>query len=170
MITKQVAVTKYVACDDQEFDTHADCESHEREVRCLLEHEVKRLLGEMRELKYAINEARIRAQIELLHAQKLKPEARSARDKSQYCTLMSNYWHHTSEYNVKRCELYRVRRMMSMTIDNLYQWFGHHRKKSSVARLERRRRSCAWRQENTPDKWRTPNKILVNKLPKEEQQ
>jgi hypothetical protein len=52
-----------------------------------------------------------------------------------------------------------------MVIDNLYMWFGLHKKKSSVARLERRKRSLIFRRDHTPDQWRTPHKIRVSKLP-----
>lgn len=90
--------------------------------------------------------------------------------KSKYCSLMAEYWRLVSEYNVKRRELYEVRRRIRIETDRLYMWFGHYKKKSSVARLERKRRSARWRQENTPDKWSTPNKIRVSKLQKEEQQ
>lgn len=36
------------------------------------------------------------------------------------------------------------------------------------AKKERRQMSLRWRQENTPDKWRTHNKIRVSKQPKED--
>ena len=83
--------------------------------------------------------------------------------KSEYCKLMHDYWKFTSEYNVKRRELFEVRRKISMATDNLYKWFGLRKKQSSIARLERKRRSLRWRSEHTVDKWRTPHKILVDK-------
>lgn len=169
MTTKQVTVTKYIACDNQVFNTRSECEAHEREVRLTLEDEVWELSKRKRELLYAINEARIKARIAWLDARKLKPEVRGAMDKCRYCALMSNYWSRTSEYNTKRRELFEVRRKISMVIDSLYMGFGLHKKQSSVARLERRSRSDSWRKENPPDKWRTPNKIRVSKQPKEEQ-
>lgn len=164
MTTKEVTVTKYVACDDQEFNTRSECEAHEREVRNVLEHDVYELRLDKRELLYAINEARIKARISLNEAQRLKSEVRSAKGKSEYCKMMSEYWRFTSEYNIKRRELFVIRRKVSMAIDNLYVWFGLHKKKSSIARLERRKRSLAFRCEHTPDQWRTPNKIRVCKL------
>lgn len=163
MTIKKVTVTKYIACDGQEFDTHDVCFAHEREVMNMLENDVYQLQCEMRKLLYAINDARINARISWIDAQKLKPTG-GAREKCEYCALMSSYWSRTADYNVRRRELFEVRRKISIEIDNLYMWFGHHKKKSSVARLERKRRSDVWRQENTPDKWRTPNKIRVGKL------
>ena len=165
MTTKQVTVTKFIACDGMEFGTRSECEAREREVRNLLEHDVYELRRKKYELKNAINEARINARIAWLDAQKLKAEARSAMSKSEYCKLMANYWAYTSAYNSKRRTLFEVRRRISASIDSLYMWFGHYKKKSSVARLERRRRSDAWRKEHTPDRWRTPHKIRVSKPP-----
>lgn len=168
MTTKQVTVTKFISCDGMEFGTRQECEAREREVRNLLEHDLWEQWHKGRELKNTINEARINAQITLLDAQELKLKAMSAMQKSKYHKLMVNYWAYTSAYNVKLRELYEVRRKMSMIIDSLYMWFGSHKKKSSTARVERRRRSHAWRVANTPDKWRTPNKIRVSKQPKED--
>lgn len=170
MTTKQVTVTKYISCDGNEFNTCQDCEEHERGTCDLLECQVRELLGKKRELRYAINEARIKARIARLDAEKLKPEARSSAGKSKYCKMMSEYWALVywalvHVYNVKRRELNDVRRTMSMVIDNLYMWFGRHKKQSAIARLERRRRSDMWRREHTPDQWRTPIKIRVSKLP-----
>lgn len=168
MTTKEVTVTKYIACDKQEFITRAECEAHEREVRNLLEHEVYDQRGVKRQLLFAINEARIKARIAWIDAQKWKTETRSAMGKSKYHILMADYWNRTSVYNAKRRELREVRRSLSVSTDRLYMWFGLH-KKSWVAKLERRRRSEEWRKANAPDKWRTPNKIRVSKQPKEEQ-
>lgn len=165
MTTKQVTVTKYIACDGRELDTSDRCMAHERETRNVLEHDVYQMRLDMRELMYAINEARINARISMVEAQRLKSEVRSAKGKSEYCKMMSEYWRFTSEYNIKRRELFVIRRKVSMAIDNLYMWFGLHKKKSSVARLERRKRSLMFRRDHTPDQWRTPHKIRVSKLP-----
>lgn len=169
MTTKEVTVTKYIACDGVEFNTCSECEAHEREVRNLHEQQVYELRCRKRELLYAINDARINARITWLKAEEWKAQTRSAMGKSKYFSLMAEYWQLTSEYNTKQRELYNVRRRIGMAIDSLYTCFGQHKKQSSVARLERRRRSLRWRQENTPDKWTTPNKIRVSKQPKEEQ-
>ena len=168
MTTKQVTVTKYISGDGGEFDTRSECEAHERETRNILEHQAWELLRQKRELRYAINEARINARIARLDAEKLKPTARSAMGKSEYFKLMSDYWRLTSVCNVRRRELFEVRRRISMVNDNLYLWFGLRKKQSSVARLERKRRSFAWRREHTPDQWRTPHKIRVSKPPAKE--
>lgn len=165
MTTKVVEVTRYISCDGGEFNTRSECEAHERETRNLLEHNVWELQGKKRELLCAINEARINARIAWLDARKLKPEARSAMGKSEYCKLMSDYWRFVSVYNTRRRELHELRQRIGFATDNLYMWYGFHRKKSSVARLERKKRSLAWRREHTQDQWTTPHKILVSKLP-----
>lgn len=169
MTTTQVMVTKYIACDDQEFITRQECEAHEREVRNLLEHEVYELRGDKRKLLFVVNEARIKARIAWIDAQKWKQETRSALGKSKYHMLMSDHWNQTSIYNAKRRELREVRRRISVSTDRLYMWFGLHTR-AWIAKLERRRRSEEWRKANTPDKWRTPYKIRVSKQPNEEQQ
>ena len=165
MTAKQVTVTKYVSCDDVEFDSCDECAAHEREVRNLLEHNVYESRCKKRELLYAINEARINARIAWLDAQRMKPVARSAKVKSEYCKRMSEYWHLASEYNIKRRQLFELRRSVSISTDNLYLWFGLHKKKANIARLERMGRSARWRQEHTPDQWRTPHKIRVSPHP-----
>lgn len=169
MTTKEVTVTKYIACDNKEFITRQDCWAYERDMRNLYEQRMYELRGDKRKLLYEVNEARIKARIAWLDAQKLKLRNSSAMNKSKYHALLSNYWQQISVYNTKRCELRDVRSRVSTIADRLYIWFGLHKKKSHVARLERRHRSEAWRKENTPDKWRTPNKIRVSKQPKEEQ-
>ena len=164
MTTKQVTVTKYVACDGSEFGTINECAAHERQLRNELEHDVYQLQLDKRELLYAINEARIKARISLNAAERLKYVARSAMGKCECCKMMAEYWRLTSVYNVKRRELHELRRNVSMMNDKLYDWFGLRKKQSSIARLERRKCSAMWRQEHTPDQWRTPHKIRVSKL------
>ncbi len=166
MTTKQVTVTKYISCDGGDFNTRSEGEAHERETRNLLEHNVWELQGKKRELLCAINEARINARIAWLDAQKLKDgvRSRSAKGKYGYHKMMSDYWQFVSVYNIRRQELFELRRKISFANDNLYMWYGLRRKKSSVARLERRKRSLAWRCDHTPDQWTTPNKIRVSKL------
>lgn len=168
MTTKQVTVTKYVACDGAEFGTLTECAAHEREVLNLLEANVYQLQLDKRDLLYAINEARINARISLNGAERLRSVARSAAGKSEYCKMMSEYWRFTSEYNVKRRELHELRRKLSSANDRLYDWFGLRKKQSSIARLERRKCSYMWRREHTPDQWTTPHKIRVSKPPAKE--
>ena len=153
MTTKQVTVTKYISCDGREFNERSECEKYEREIRSIIEHQEYELLKKRRELKYAINEARINARIARLDAENQKSEARSAIDKSKYCKLMSDYWVHVSIYNIKRSELRELRSNMGIVIDNLYMWFGLRKKKSSFSRLERRRRSLAWRNDHKQEQW-----------------
>ena len=153
MTTKQVTVTKYISCDGREFNELSECVAHEREIRELLEHQAYELLCKYRKLKYAINEARIKARIARLDAENQKAEARSAIDKSKYCNLMSDYWVHVSIYNTKRRELRDLRSAMSVVADNLYVWFGLHKKKSALARLKRRKRSLDWRSDHQKEQW-----------------
>lgn len=93
MTTKEVMVTKYIACDNQEFTTRQECEAHEREEMNLLEHEVYKLYCDKRRLLYEINEARIKKRISWIDAQDEKFRMRSAKSKSKYCATMSTYWH-----------------------------------------------------------------------------
>lgn len=165
MTTKQVTVTKYVACDGAEFGTLSECAAHEREVRNDLESNVYQLQLDKRELLYTINEARIKARISLNEAERLRSVARSAIGKSEHCKMMAEYWRLTSVYNVNRRELREVRRRISVSTDRLYMWFGLRKKQSSIARLERRKCSYMWRREHTPDQWRTPHKIRVSPHP-----
>ena len=153
MTTKQVTVTKYISCDGREFNESSECEAHEREIRGLLEYQERELFRKKRELMCAINEARINARIARLDAENQKHEAISAIDKSKYCKLMSDYWVHVSIYNIKRSELRELRSNMSIVTDNLYMWFGLRKKKSSFARLERRRRSLDWRNDHPQEQW-----------------
>ena len=169
MTTTQVTITKYIACDDQEFISRSECEDHEREVRKLVEEEVYELLCEKRKLRYAINEARIKAMLKKLDAEQLKQEARSANVKSEYCKLMSEYYGFIHVYKIKQRELFEARRSMRIIADKMYMWFGLRKKQSSIARSERNMRSALWRKEHTPDKCTTSNKIRVNKPQKEEQ-
>jgi len=78
MTTKVVEVTKYISCDGGEFNTRSKCEAHEREALNALENDVYQLRLDKQELLYAINEARINAQISLNAAKRMKPTARSA--------------------------------------------------------------------------------------------
>ena len=169
MTTKQVTVTKYVSCNGVEFDNKFECENYESNLKMELQDEEFKFKKKINELEEEVNECRINAQLAKLDAEKQKAEARSAMGKSRFCKLMADHFQHVSEYNQKRRKLREVRRALSMIIDNQYMWFGFKSRRSSVARLERKKRSLAWRREHTPDQWRTPNKIRVSKLPKEKQ-
>ena len=153
MTTRQVTVTKYISCDGREFNERSECEAHEREIRKLLEHQAYELLRKYRELKYAINEARINARIARLDAERQKSEARSTIDKSKYCMRMSDYFGFVSVYNIKRRELREARSSMGVVVNNLYMWFGLRKKKSSFSRLERMKCSLAWRNDHPKEQW-----------------
>ena len=165
MTTKQVTVTKYVSCSGIEFDNELECANYESNLRCELQQDVYEHLKKINELKEEIDECRIKAQLARLDAEKLKGLSVSAIDKSRFCKLMADHFMYVSEYNQKRRKLFEVRRALSMIIDNQYMWFGFKKRRSSVARLERKRMSLRWRSEHTPDQWRTPHKIRVSKLP-----
>ena len=165
MTTKQVTVTKFVSCSGIEFDNELECANYESNLRVELQQDVYEHLKKINELKEEVNMLRINAQLAKLDAEKQKAEARSAMGKSRFCKLMADHFQYVSEYNQKRRKLHEVRRALSMIIDNQYMWFGFKSRRSSVARLERKRMSLRWRSEHTPDQWRTPNKIRVSKLP-----
>lgn len=165
MTTKQVTVTKYVSCSGIEFDNELECANYESNLRVELQRDVYEHLKKINELKEEIDECRIKAQLARLDAEKLKGLSVSAIDKSRFCKLMADHFMYVSEYNQKRRKLFEVRRALSMIIDNQYMWFGFKKRRSSVARLERKRMSLRWKQEHTPDQWRTPHKIRVSKLP-----
>jgi len=166
MTTKQVTVTKFVSCSGVEFDNPVECESYESNLRSELHGDRYELRKRINELKEEINECRIKAQLARLDALKLKRECViTAMDRSRFCKLMADHFCHVSEYNQKRRKLFEARRALSMITDNLYMWYGEYARKSSVARLERKRKSDMWRREHTPDQWRTPHKIRVSKLP-----
>lgn len=166
MTTKQVTVTKYVSCSGVEFDNQIECERYECNLQRELHEDRYNLRKRINELKEEINERRIKAQLARLDALKLKRECViTAMDRSRFCELMSSHFFHVSEYNQKRRKLFDARRALSMITDNLYMWYGEYARKSSVARLERKRKSDMWKREHTPDKWTTPHKIRVSKLP-----
>ena len=166
MTTKQVTVVKYVACNGVAFDDKHECENYESNLKVDMQRDVFNLMSRIKDLKEEINEARINSQLARLDAEKVKREcAITAMDKAKYCELMARHFRHVGDYNQKRRKLWETRRALSMIIDNQYMWFGKKSRRSSVARLERKRKSDMWRRENTPDKWRTPHKIRVSKLP-----
>lgn len=170
MTTKQVTVTKYISCDGQEFDTQAECVAHERETRKFLEDKLYEFRCKKLALLEAINDSRINARILHLEIQKQKLKTRNDIGKSEYYKQLSTYWRFVSEYNTRRRTLSTLRRGIRDITNDLYKWFGRCKKKSSIARLERKEKSLRWRQENAPDKWRTPNKIRVSKLQQKEEQ
>lgn len=169
MTTKQVTVTKYVSCSGVEFDNPVECESYECNLRRELHGDRYNLRKRINELKEEINECRIKARLARLDALKLKRECViTAMDRSRFCKLMADHFCHVSEYNQKRRKLSEARHALSMITDNLYMWYGEYARKSSVARLERKRKSDMWKREHTPDKWTTPHKIRVSKQPAKE--
>lgn len=83
---------------------------------------------------------------------------------------MIEYYKNKSDYDVCRFDLHLERRYLNELFNNSCLWFGDRKHKSKLAKDIRKKKSLRWRQDNTPDKWRTPNKIRVSKQPKEEQQ
>ena len=164
MTTKQVTVVKYVSCSGVEFNSKLECKNYEDNLRVELQRDVYEHLKKINELKEEVNECRIKAKLARLDAERQKRMCVTAMDRSLFCTLMADHFKYVSEYNQKRHKLHEVRRALSMIIDNQYMWFGFKSRRSSVARLERKKRSLAWRREHTPDQWRTPHKIRVSKL------
>ena len=165
MTTKQKTVTMYVACNGVEFPSQYECENYESNLKVELQRDVFNHMERIKDLKEEVNEARINSQLARFDAEKVKRECVvTAMDRAKFCELMARHFRYVSDYNQKRRKLWEMRRALSMIIDNQYMWFGKKSRRSSVARLERKRKSEMWRRENTPDKWRTPHKIHVSKL------
>lgn len=166
----QKTVDRFIACDGTEFDDADKCLAHEREQRALLEYEIHQLRREIKEQKWVVTEAMMKARLTKIEADKCA-RFRSAglKAKREWHEKMIAYYDMCIEARNNKRRLREARRALSIKTDYAYQWFGDLKRKSSIAKLERRRKSLRWRQENTPDKWRTPNKIRCNKPPKEEQ-
>lgn len=166
MTSKQVTVTKYIACDDKEFNNIDECRAYEMEKRVKLKDEICKQRVLIASLKEKANESRLK--FHLAHC-----EAYNALNYGKMMTFhkrMAEYYEGKMQYIYHKSDLCIERRYLNKLINKYCLWFGGMRHKSTEAKAERREKSLRWRQENTPDKWRTPNKIRVNKLPKEEQQ
>ena len=167
----QKTVDRFIACDGMEFDGADKCLAHEREQRSVLYAEIQVLRMNIKELKRVVTEAMMRARLAKIDADSaMLYRSAGLKAKREWHEKMIAYYDMCIEARNQRGKLREARRGLSIKTDYAYQWFGDLKRKSSIAKLERRKKSLMWRRDNTPDKWRTPNKIRVNKLPKEEQQ
>lgn len=165
MTSKQVTVTKYIACDDKEFNDIHECLAYEQEKAVELEVEIRRYRGLITSLKEKANESRLKFRLAQCEANEALKDGKII----TFHKMMAEYYEGKIHYLYITSDLCIERRYLNKLINKYYLWFGRLKHKSTEAKAERRKKSLRWRQENTPDKWRTPNKIRVNKLPKEEQ-
>lgn len=165
MEIRRIEVCRYYACDGKVFDDADKCLAYEREIRVELDEKIHKRRCEIITLKEQADELRLRFSV-------AKCDALLALNTGGVRTFhkkMYEYYEGKSVYNVRRATLHSERVLLNRLLDKSYLWFKDRKHKSMYAKKERRQMSLRWRQENTPDKWRTPNKIRVSKQPKEEQ-
>lgn len=164
MFTKRVEVTRYYACDGKEFAHEDVCSSYEKALLVKLDIEIENKNIEISKLKFEKNKTRLQFLIS-------KCDAFNAlyggRNRIKYHEKMAEYHKGKVDYRVLELKLKDARKNINILYNKAYEWFGTHKHKSNLAKIERRKKSLRWRRDNTPDKWRTPNKIRVSKQPKE---
>lgn len=161
----KVEVTHYVACDGQEFDDYDKCLAYESEKRKRFIDDVRHNRENVRTLKEFANQCRLQFLLAQVEAQ----DAAFVGDRLTYHKKMSDYYANKKAYNGYISSLSSVRNTLNRLLDQSYFQFGDRNRSSMAAKRKRREKSKRWRETNTPDKWRTPSKIRVSKLPKEEQ-
>lgn len=159
MKTVKVEVTHYVACDGQEFDDYDKCLAYESEKRMRLINDVRQHREIVRTLKEFANQCRLQFLLAQVEAQ----DAAFVGDRLTYHRKMSDYYANKKAYNGYISSLSSARNVLNELLDLSYVQFGDRKKLSRAAKKERREKSLRWRKANTPDKWRTPNKIRVSK-------
>lgn len=164
MVLKRVEVIRYLSCDGKEFDNHDKCLAYEREKCVQLDCEIASMRGKIRRLKDEANESRLRFRLARLDAY----DALRGGSVITFHMKMIEFYKGKVDYNINKSNLYVGRRHLNELLNKAYLWFGERKHKSKFAQQERRKKSLRWRQENTPNKWRTPIKIRVSKLHKED--
>lgn len=154
MTTKQVTVTKYIACYGEEFNTYSECKAHEREKMHELDYEIRNKRIEIITLKEKAEDIRLKFSLAKCDAQL----ALNCGNIIAFHEKMAEYYNCKINYNITKLDLYLKRKLLNEFLDQFYLWFGGRKHKAKLARIERRHKSLRWRQENTPDKWRTPRK------------
>lgn len=165
MFTKKVEVSRYYSCDGKEFAYEDVCLQYEKELKQKLEDDIQKQRIQIRNLKIEKNEYRLQFLIDKCDAFNYLYDACN---KIGYHKKMAAYYDGKDDYKLVVSDLVDAYENINILYDRAYLWFGTHKHKSRLAKEERRKKSLRWRQENTPDKWRTPNKIRVSKLPKED--
>jgi TfoX/Sxy family transcriptional regulator of competence genes len=149
-----IAVIRYYACDGKEFDNGDKCLAYEREKCVQLDSEISVMREKIRSLKDRANESRLRFHLARLDAY----DALSGGHVIAFHMKMIEFYKGKLDYNANKSNLYVERRHLNELLNKAYLWFGERKHKSKSAKQERRKKSLRWRQENTPDKWRTPPK------------
>jgi len=163
MESRRFEVIRYIACDGTVFNLPTKCMEYEKELRRKLYCEIQDQRIEISKLKIEQNKTRLQFLIN-------KCDALEAVNKIAFHERMADYHRGKIDYQIIDSDLQDAYREINRMYDKAYEWFGTSINKSRIAKKERRDRSLRWRQENTPDKWRTPNKIRLSKLPKEDKQ
>ena len=153
MIAKKVEVTRYYACDGKEFACADLCSAYEKSFQVKLERDIRYMQYEIRKLKEEKNQLRLQFSVAKFDAF----EALCKGDKVGYHNKMTDYYKGKVSYQLAASNLKESYEVVNRLYNRAYEWFGTHKHKSNSARIERRQRSLRWRQENTPDKWRTSN-------------
>lgn len=159
MEVRKVELMRYYACDGREFDNYFECVAYEDAKRIELDAEIRERLTKITTLREEVNEHRLRFSVANCDA----IVALNDGNKIIFHIKMLEYYRSKIDYNIHKSNLYVERRCFNELLDKAYLWFGNRKHKSMYAKKERRQKSLRWRQENTPDKWRTPNKIRVSK-------
>jgi Ca2+-dependent lipid-binding protein len=161
MLVKRVEVLRYYACDGTVFGEESKCYNYEKELKRNLYAEIKDNQIEICKLKIEMNKTRLQFLVD-------RCDALEAVNKVAFHEKMADYHKGKIDYQIVESDLKDARMEIRRLYDEAYEWFGTSAGKSRIAKKERSDKSLRWRQENTPDKWRTPNKIRVSKQPKED--
>ena len=164
MQMQRVEVIQYRAVDGKLFDNIDKCLAYEREKRSELDYEIHKRRLKIITLKEQANKLRLQFCLAKCDAQ----IALNGGNKIIFHMKMIEYYKGKVDYGCSKSDLYYNRKVLNELLDQSYLWFGDEKHKSKFAKNERRHKSLRWRQENTPDKWRTPIKIRVSKLLKED--
>ena len=163
MKSKVVEVVRYYSCDGKEFEFSEACRAYEQELKARIYYKIYEMRVNIKTFKQKANESRLQFLV-------AKFDALDALKDDRIVTFhqkMVEHYKARAEYHLHKSNLSFERARLSEYIDKIYMWFGEMKCKSELAKQDRKKKSLRWRQENTPDKWRTPNKIRVNKQPKE---
>jgi hypothetical protein len=164
MVLRKIEVTRYFSCDGKEFAFSDACREYERELKVQIYYEICKSRVKIKTLKQKANEKRLQFLVAKLDAIDASNDGKAI----LFHEKMIEYYKAKTEYHVYESDLHFERIRLSEFTDKFYMWFGEMKHKSEFAKQNRREKSLHWRKENTPDKWRTPYKIRVSKLPKED--
>lgn len=163
MTVKRIEVTRFYACDGKEFDDADECHDYEMKRRVVLEDEIRKCRAQITSLKEQANESRLQFRLAQCEANEALDDGRMA----TFHKKMAEFYEGKTRYVYYKIKLRLERRNINNLINKYYLWYDGMRHKSMKAKAERKEKSLRWRQENTRDKWSTPYKIRVSKLPKE---